>query len=108
MFAVFILLFSYVILCDFYPIEQLNESGVAIGRPVNYPEICLIFWVLVFGIDEIHEFYTIEKRQKFKRFIEYFSHFWNWVQWTSVILFGVGIALRFKPGMEYYLAARFD
>jgi hypothetical protein len=106
MFLAFLLLFSYVILCDFYPIEQINEDGHRIGQPINLSEIVLIFWVLMFGIDEVHEFFTIEKRQKFKRFLEYFGQFWNWVQWGSVILFGAGIALRFQTGMGYYLAAR--
>ena len=55
MFFVFLLLFSYVILCEFYPIEQENDDGEKIGRKIRWPEIALIFWVLMFGVDEIRQ-----------------------------------------------------
>ena len=53
MFIKFLILFSYVILCDFYPIKHVDEENGAIGRDIDLPEMLLIFWVSIFMIDEI-------------------------------------------------------
>jgi hypothetical protein len=53
MFIVFLTLFSYVILCDFYPIKHIDEENVEIGQDLGWPEMLLIFWVSIFMIDEI-------------------------------------------------------
>jgi hypothetical protein len=53
MFINFLILFSYVILCDFYPIKHVDEEHGEIGRDINWPEMLLIFWVSIFMIDEI-------------------------------------------------------
>ena len=37
---------------------------------------------------------------------KFFFDFWNFVQLTSIILFGIGAGLRFIPNMNFYLIAR--
>ena len=54
MFVVFLLLFSYVMLCEFYPIKHLNADGVEIGQDIQLPEKVLIFWVGMFTLDEFN------------------------------------------------------
>jgi hypothetical protein len=53
MFVVFLLLFSYLLLCDFHPITQVLEDGTEIGEGLTWLEIILILWVLVFAVDEV-------------------------------------------------------
>ena len=49
----------------------------------------------------------MEVKLKFTNIIYYLTDFWNMVQWGSIILFMIGIGLRFVPDMEFYLAARY-
>ena len=64
MFIFFLALFSYIMLCDFYPIKHLNDKGNQIGKDLGWPEILLIFWVSIFTIDEINQ---VNKKVKFKK-----------------------------------------
>lgn len=52
-FLIFLILLSYVMMCDFYPIKQLNDDGFEIGREIGLPEKILICWVAVFALDEL-------------------------------------------------------
>ena len=53
-FLLFLLLFSYFILCDFYPIRQKTADGEEFGDDVDPVEIILNAWVLIYALDEIH------------------------------------------------------
>ncbi|RNA06319.1 transient receptor potential cation channel subfamily M member 2-like [Brachionus plicatilis] len=104
-FIIFLLLFSYIILCNFFPIEYLNEDGIVLGKKISEIEFLLMGWVFVFFLDEIRQLSNIAK---FKEITlgKFFSDFWNLVQLTSIFLFGIGIGFRFVPDYNFYLAAR--
>ncbi len=55
MFLVFLTLFSYVLLCDFYPIRHLNDRGVEIGQDIGLIEKIVIVWVCIFSIDALNQ-----------------------------------------------------
>lgn len=43
-------------LCDFFPIPRPKEAKeTSFGLEISIPEVVLIFWVLMFIIDEIRE-----------------------------------------------------
>ncbi len=54
-FFCFILLLSYVLLCDFYPVDYSGDFSFQIndGLFISIWEIILIVWVLNFALDEI-------------------------------------------------------
>ena len=54
MFILFLLLFSYVVVCDFYPIPT-NKNQTNLGLVISVPEIVLIIWVSFFAVDELQE-----------------------------------------------------
>ena len=54
MYILFLILFSYVMLCDFYPIPTIINS-TNLGLVISIPEILLIVWINVFTFDEIRE-----------------------------------------------------
>lgn len=106
MFIIFLCLFSYVLLCDFYPIVHINEDDIEIGKELGWSELTVMFWVLVFAMDEFRQFLTIETKLTKLKFLSYFTDFWNMVHLSSILLFIVGITLRFIQDMNFYLAAR--
>ena len=49
-------LYSYVILCDFFPInfkEGVYETHL--GLAISIPEIVLIFWVATYALEEMRQ-----------------------------------------------------
>ena len=51
----FLILFSYIILCDFWPVDYVYESksSANFGMLISVWEVVLIVWVLNFLLDEI-------------------------------------------------------
>ena len=51
----FLILFSYIILCDFWQVDYVNESksSANFGMLISIWEVILIIWVLNFLLDEI-------------------------------------------------------
>jgi hypothetical protein len=53
------MLFSYVMLCDFFPVprpEQADERyDTSLGLLISIPEVVLIFWVFMHILDEIRQ-----------------------------------------------------
>ena len=47
----FLILLSYVVLCDFSPINQANPV-TSLGLAISIPEIILHIWVITLAIDE--------------------------------------------------------
>ena len=69
MFLMFLILFSYVVLCDFYPIPTYaNLTNLSLA--ISAPEIVLIIWVSLFAIDEVKEV-SIQINQNLKLFLSY-------------------------------------
>jgi hypothetical protein len=47
----FLVLLSYVVLCDFSPINQADPT-TSLGLAISIPEILLHIWVVTLAIDE--------------------------------------------------------
>ncbi len=51
----FLLLFAYVLLCDFFPIYADGLPSTRMGLRISVPEVCLIIWIISFTFEEIRE-----------------------------------------------------
>ncbi len=51
----FIFLFSYVILCNFYLINENKNYYSTLGLSISIPEVVLIIWVITFLLEEIRK-----------------------------------------------------
>jgi hypothetical protein len=51
----FLVLFSYVILCDFFPIYAKGFEETRLGIKISILEVILIIWIISFTFDEIRE-----------------------------------------------------
>lgn len=93
------MLFSYVMLCDFYPINQ-REAEPSIAQ------IILLIVLISYLIEEIRKVLTYDNKLLRQKLYSYLSEFLNGAQMFGLILFIVGAILRFIPSNECYLAAR--
>ncbi len=57
MYLVFLLMFTYVMLCDFYPVKvssaDSNASGTSEGISVSGLEVLVIIWVYTYLVKEL-------------------------------------------------------
>ena len=51
----FIFLFSYVILCNFYMINENQNYYSTLGLSISIPEVVLIIWVFTYLLEEIRK-----------------------------------------------------
>ena len=101
------MLFSYVILCDFYPIGRNSNSKTNSRLPISVLEVILIIWVGTIFIGEIRTFSINENKVIKAKFKKFFNNSWNTIEYCAVILFTIGLILRFIPNSyDSYLAAR--
>lgn len=100
----YLILYSYVILCDFNPIYQAN-TYTSQGLVVSIYEVILISWTFLFLIEEIKQIYN-ERNSFFVKLFSHFSNFWNKIDLIALVLFIVGIILRFIPNDDCFTAAR--
>ncbi|CAF1256388.1 unnamed protein product [Adineta steineri] len=130
----FLLLFSYVILCDFYPLYEFksdicapanqlerlknmnvnesttNQQSVSSelqkrNRP-SVTEIILAGWIFTLLCEEIRQFFSLEARTIRNAITAYFEVFWNRLDMLAIVLFFIGFTLRFIPTTECFCAAR--
>ncbi len=101
------MLFSYVILCDFYPIGRNSKSKTNSRLPISVLEVILIIWIGTIFIGEIRTFSINENKVIKAKFKKFFNNSWNTIEYCAVILFTIGLILRFIPNSyDSYLAAR--
>jgi len=101
-YLLFLILFSYVLLCDFYMIGQQNKN-TSLGLLISIPEILLIIWVFTFALEKVLEF-TLNDR-KMLRGRDYRSP-QNIFDAVAIFIFIIAEILRFIPDQNCYLAAR--
>jgi hypothetical protein len=87
-------------LCDFYPINQSNVVYPKI------PETILIIVFFSYFVEEVRKVITYDNKLIRKKIYSYLNEFLNGAQMLGIILFIVGIILRFIPDDDCYLAAR--
>ena len=103
----FLLLFSYVILCDFNTIgKSVNKDTNNSYLPLSILEIVLIIWVFTYFCEEFRKFIMNETKLIWPKFKNYFFQNWNGLTMLSIILYFVAIILRFIPNDSCFLAAR--
>ncbi|CAF2960103.1 unnamed protein product [Rotaria sp. Silwood2] len=144
---IFLLLFSYVILCDFFPLYDLPmnscipsgslakkgccndedsnlsvtsytstislyniSKSVAYGlQPHENPsftEITLVIWVITLVHEELRQLVAIQTPSARNAITVYFKSYWNQLDVVAILLFFVGITLRYVPISECFCAAR--
>ncbi|CAF0789998.1 unnamed protein product [Adineta ricciae] len=131
---VFLFLFSYVILCDFFPLYEFqsdvcapaneperifsqssNQPNASVNTPTNelhkrdrpaISELILAGWIFTLLCEEIRQFFSTEAKTIRNAITAYFQTFWNQLDVIAIFLFYVAFALRFLPGSECFCAAR--
>jgi hypothetical protein len=68
-YLLFLILFSYVLLCDFYPIEISKNLSGRHGLLIGIPELLLIIWTVTLSLDMIYvrDFNVNNTLQRFKK-----------------------------------------
>lgn len=106
----FLFLFSYVLLCDFDQIDKRSKrfqnTYSLYSISISIPEIILIIWVSVFTLEEIRKCIKNESNVWKGKLKGYLLNNWNSVTVVSILLFFIGITLRFIPNEKCFLAAR--
>lgn len=57
-YLMFLFLFSYVIMCNFHPIDKQKFNETTLTLPLSIPEIVLIIWVSTFFLEEIRKVFN--------------------------------------------------
>ena len=124
-----------MLLCDFFPLyefqtdvcapandperlkdaagpgDEKNVTGsVSFGfqrhdRPA-VTEFILTIWVFTLLCEEVRQFFSLEAQSMRNAIAAYFDVIWNKLDVLAIILFFVGLALRFTPYTECFCAAR--
>ncbi|XP_071824925.1 transient receptor potential cation channel subfamily M member-like 2 isoform X3 [Apostichopus japonicus] len=81
----FLCLYSYIILTDF-------------NQTVKWQEWLLIAWVATLYMEEFRQVAHGESNSWKHRLYHWISDFWNMVDVATLLLFGIGLGLRFFPG----------
>ena len=92
------LLFSYIMLCDFFPIYLMTNLKI--------PEILLIICIFSYTLEEIRKVYQYDNKLLKAKIFMYFSDFLNGIQFLAIVFFIVGMILRFIDDKSCYIAAR--
>lgn len=130
----FLTLFSYFLLCDFYPLYEFDTDVCPPKRNYDIPdddnkgeeyvngtsdyhglikhdrptmiEFILITWIFTLFCEEIRQFLTSEATTFRNMIASYFAVFWNILDCLALILFVIAIVLRWIPSVECFCAAR--
>lgn len=100
-YVLFLLLFSYVMLCDFFPIP--SPIGRSYPLVISAFEVLLIIWVIALLLDKIDQFVMHEFKFSFRN-IQYWID--NSIDFLAFGLYFIALILRFIPNTECYRAAR--
>ena len=87
-FLLFLTFFSYYVLCD-YP-EEGNDS-------IKWTEILLILWVFSYFIEAVHQVYIQDTKLYYTKLKFFVQDYWNIFDLIAILIFTVGIILRFIP-----------
>ena len=68
-YVLFLTLFSYVLLCDFSPVNQPVNPSTSKGLAISIPEVIIIVWVFTFIVEDIRQV-----RRKKETFLFDFVH----------------------------------
>ncbi|XP_071788349.1 transient receptor potential cation channel subfamily M member 5-like isoform X1 [Asterias amurensis] len=80
----FLGLFSYILLANFH-------------EKISIPEMVLIFWAFTLFTEELSELLNQEYCTLYNCFKSWLFGYWNSVDLVSLLMFAIGIGLRFHP-----------
>jgi len=91
--------------------KQINDLDLKqrlVEREASYfKKVILIIWIGTIFIGEIRTFSINENKVIKAKFKKFFNNSWNTIEYCAVILFTIGLILRFIPNSyDSYLAAR--
>ncbi|CAF1599127.1 unnamed protein product [Adineta ricciae] len=89
-FVIFLALYSYVLLVDYFPLNQFNErrSGYSnLYIPITEIILHICIWCLI--IEELRQVIFAKSKR------EYLAEIWNWIDIFAIILYIVGFITRF-------------
>nr|KAI8744050.1 transient receptor potential cation channel subfamily M member 2-like [Biomphalaria glabrata] len=89
-YLVFLALYSYLLV-------------VQLTREIHWIEGVLIAWVISLFLEELREYFTYSNQSKLKT---YLKNKWNYLDIVCILLFALGISLRFVPDDDFMTAAR--
>ncbi|CAF0991401.1 unnamed protein product, partial [Brachionus calyciflorus] len=102
-YLIFLLIFSYFLLCDFYTITNYKNGSIKIGTF----DIILIIWVYSILIEKIHNFFMNESKIFLTKCKFFISNLWNVIYALAILLFTIGILLRLmSDNKKYFYASR--
>jgi hypothetical protein len=105
MYLLFLILFSYVILCDFNKISKPNKE-TSVNLKISIPEVVLIIWVFTFALDEFRRFKNNERMLLKSKIKDFLFDFWNALDIIALFGFIIGLILRFIDDDGCFLAAK--
>ncbi len=53
------MMFSYVLLCDFYPVSQSQNEDTSQNISISWIEVIVILWVFTLMTEEVHQVYSL-------------------------------------------------
>ncbi|CAF3724318.1 unnamed protein product [Adineta steineri] len=100
-FFIFLGLFSYVLLVDFFPLNIYHgyHSSVT-GLPIPIPEIWLHVCIWGIIIEEMRQFTFTNS------FVEYLNEMSNLIDMTAIIFYLIGFMTRFIVIEEYFMISK--
>ncbi|CAM4753000.1 unnamed protein product [Rotaria magnacalcarata] len=86
---IFFVLFSYVLLFDYFPLNIYGESRSNIKKlplPISEMILHICLWSLI--VEELRQFILMD-------ISDYFATVWNWIDLTAILVYLLGLATRF-------------
>ncbi|CAF3036069.1 unnamed protein product [Rotaria socialis] len=100
-FAIFLALFSYVLLVDYFPLNIYNErrSGYSnLYIPITEIILHICTWSLI--IEEIRQYIFMSSRR------EYLAEIWNIIDIAAIIIYLIGFITRFFVQEAVFVASK--
>ncbi|CAF0980027.1 unnamed protein product [Brachionus calyciflorus] len=104
-YLLFLLLFSYVVLCDFSKFETPKYPTTSFELAISIPEIVLMIWIFAFVTEEIRKFLK-EEMKKYYIINTLIGDFWENINIGAILLYLVAFILRFIKDDQCFKAAR--
>ncbi|CAF1659112.1 unnamed protein product, partial [Adineta steineri] len=99
--VIFLLLFSYVLLCDYFPLYEYQSN-----YGPSMTELILILWVFTLLCEEIRQIRAKKTHSMYGKLQSYFTILWNKLDTFAIILFFITCILRFLPVSGCFNIAR--
>ncbi|CAF4524121.1 unnamed protein product [Rotaria sp. Silwood2] len=97
---------SYTSTISLYNISKSVAYGLQPHENPSFTEITLVIWVITLVHEELRQLVAIQTPSARNAITVYFKSYWNQLDVVAILLFFVGITLRYVPISECFCAAR--